>query len=59
MLSTVITAEMQFRFESAERSREQRLLESIRNREAVSRRRERPSRRPQPPRPVVATACCA
>ena len=61
MLSTVIAAETQFRFDTAERDREQHLIESIREHGtiAVEQRRRAPRRRPQRPRRASATPCPA
>ncbi len=56
MLSTVISAETQFRFDTAERDREQHLIESIRQRDAGDRT---PRRRPRRPRSVAAAPCPA
>lgn len=60
MLSTVIAAETQFHFDTAERDRQQHLIASIREHGAdapVARRR--PRRRHQPPRRTAATPCPA
>ncbi|WP_396657143.1 hypothetical protein [Microbacterium sp.] len=60
MLSTVISAETQFRFDTAERDREQHLIESIRQRDAGARTTHRtPRRRPRRPRSVAAAPCPA
>ncbi|HET8928017.1 MAG TPA: hypothetical protein VFN24_09375 [Microbacterium sp.] len=60
MLSTVITAETQFRFDTAERDREQHLIESIREHGTTAVEEHRASRRrPQPPRRAKTTPCPA
>lgn len=60
MLSTVIAAETQFRFDTAQRDREQHLIESIREHGTAAAEEHRaPRRRPQPPRQVAPTPCPA